>query len=181
MRTGGEGLENNDVQTIQKNVEKDLFDEQSKILDRFYSLITLTFTAFGFSITVLSFVFGRGIPHIFEALSSYHVSFSFFCILVAFLISIFNILALFNHRKLVNRGGMIRYRDDNELENNNLKLYLSIAKKKNYYVIAISFIGLALTSLFNNFAQHPILTAIITLGFLVTVTHLIHNYRRHPS
>lgn len=48
-----------EIQAIQKNVEKDLFEEQSKVLDRFYSLITLTFTAFGFSITALSFFSGE--------------------------------------------------------------------------------------------------------------------------
>jgi hypothetical protein len=166
-----------EIQTIQKNVEKDLFDEQSKILDRFYSLIILTFTAFGFSITALTFIFGRGIPHIQEALSSYHVAFSFFCILMAFLISVFNLLALFRHRRLVNRGDIIGYRENNELVNNNLKLYRSIAKQKNYYVIAITFVGLALTSFFNSFAKHHVLTAIITIGFIVVVAFLIRNSR----
>ena len=168
-----------EIQTIQKNVEKDLFDEQNKILDRFYLLITLTFTAFGFSITVLSFIFGRGVSNIHEALRSYHVSFSFFCILMAFLISVFNLLSLFHHRRLVNRGGMVGYREDDELINNNLKLHISIAKQKNYYVIAITFVGLGLTSLFNSFAQHPVLTAIINIGFIVVVVFLIRNSRRY--
>jgi len=170
-----------EILTIQKNVEKDLFDEQNKILDRFYSLITLTFTAFGFYITALTFIFGRGLPHIQEALRSYHVSFSFLCILVAFLISIFNLLALFRYRRLVNRGGMIGYRENNELINNNLKLYRSVARQKNNYVIAITFIGLALTSFFNSFAQHTFLTAIITIGFIAVTAFLIRNSRRYSD
>ncbi len=48
-----------EIQAIQKSVEKDLFEEQNKVLDRFYSLITLTFTAFAFSITALSFFSGE--------------------------------------------------------------------------------------------------------------------------
>ncbi len=170
-------MEENEVLTIQKNVEKDLFDEQNKIMDRFYSLMILTFTVFGFSVTVLTFIFGRGIPNIIEALGSYHISFSFLCMLMTFLISIFNLLALFRLRRLVNRDGMIGYREGDELINNNLKLYLSIAKQKNYYVIAITFVGLALTSFFNSFAQHHILTAIIIIGFIAVVVFLVFNYR----
>lgn len=174
-------MEENGALTIQKNVEKDLFDEQSKILDRFFSLIILTFTAFGFSITALTFMFGRGNPHIFESLGSYHVSFSFLCILMAFLISIFNLLALFRYRKVVNKGSMIGYREGNELIDNNMRLYHSIKKQKNYYVIAITFIGLALTSFFNSFAKHPVLTAIITIGFILVMAFLIRNSRRDLS
>ena len=175
---GGNDMGEDDIQNIQKNVEKDLFDEQNRILDRFYSLIILTFTVFGFSITVLTFIFGRGPPHIIEALGSNHISFSFFCILMAFLISIFNLLALFHHRMLVNRGDIIGYREGNELVNNNLKLYRSIARQRNYYIIAITFVGLALTSFFNNFAQHHTLTVIITIGFIVVVAFLVRNSRR---
>lgn len=51
-----------EIQAIQKSVEKDLFEEQNKVLDRFYSLITLTFTAFAFSITALSFFFRERSP-----------------------------------------------------------------------------------------------------------------------
>lgn len=174
-------MEEDEIQTIQKNVEKDLFDEQSKILDRFYSLIILTFTAFGFSITALTFIFGRGPTSFHEALRSYHVAFSFLCLLMVFFISIINVLALFHHRRLVNMGDMIGYREDDELVKNNLELYLSIAKQKNYYVIAIAFIGLSLTSFFNNFAQHPVLTAVITIGFVLIVAFLIHNFLQCTS
>jgi FtsH-binding integral membrane protein len=174
-------MEEDEVQTIQRNVEKDLFDEQGKIMDRFYSLMLLTFTIFGFTITALSFLFGRGVPNILEALGPRHISFSFFCMLMAFLISIFNLLVLFHHRRLVHRGGMIRYREGNELINNNLKLYRSNARHKNFYVIAITFIGLALTSFFNSFAQHHVLTLIITIGFVVVVVFLVINTRRNLS
>jgi uncharacterized membrane protein (DUF485 family) len=76
---------------------------------------------------------------------------------------------------------MIRYREGDELINNNLKLYRSNARHKNFYVIAITFIGLALTSFFNSFAQHRILTAVITIGFVVVVVFLVLNSRRGLS
>jgi FtsH-binding integral membrane protein len=176
-----EKMEDEEIQIIQKNVEKDLFEEQSKILDRFYSLITLTLTAAGVSLTVLTFMSSRGLVNIQEALRSYHVNFCFLCIVLAFMISILNMLALFHHRKLVKIGDMIGYRENNELINNNFKLYLSIARQKNYYVIAITFVGLALISLYNHFAQHPIVTITVGIGFVVIVAFLIRNSRRYLS
>jgi len=178
---GGNGMVEDEIQTVQRNVEKDLFEEQSKVLDRFYSLIILTFTAFGFSITSLTFIFGRGSTSFREAFSSYHVSFSFFCLFMAFLISIINVLAIFHHRKLVRRGGMIGYREGNELVSNNLKLYLDISRQKNYYAIAITFIALGLTSLLNNFSQYRGISLVLTAGFVVIVLLLIGNYRRYLS
>lgn len=53
--TLGDKKVEDEVQTMQRNVEKDLFYEQGKILDRFYSLITLIITTFGFTITALTF------------------------------------------------------------------------------------------------------------------------------
>ncbi|MGB9939176.1 hypothetical protein [Methanosarcina sp.] len=179
--TLGDKKVEDEIQTIQRNIEKDLFDEQSKILDRFYSLITLTFTAFGFSITALTFFFGRGIPSFREALRSYHIYFSFLCIFMAFLISIINVLAIFHHRKLVRKGNTVGYREDNELVNNNLKLYLAISRQKNYYVIAITLIGLGLTSFINHFSQHRAISVALTTGFVVIVLLLIRNSRRYLS
>lgn len=179
--TLGDKKVEDETQTMQKNVEKDLFDEQSKILDRFYSLITLTFTAFGFSITALSFIFGRGVSSFHEAVRSYHISFSFFCLFMAFLISVINVLAMFHHRRLIRKGDTIGYRENNELANNNLKLYLDISRQKNYYVIAITFIALGLTSLVNHFSQHRGLSIVLTTGFVVIVMLLIRNSRRYLS
>lgn len=170
-----------EITAVQRSIEKDLFEEQSKILDRFYSLITLTITTFGFTITALTFFFGRGAPNIFEALRSYHISFSFFCLFMAFLISIVNVLAIFHHRKLVRRGNMVGYRENKELIDNNLRLYLDISRQKNYYVIAITFIALGLTSLINNFSQHRGLSIVLTAGFVAIVLLLIRNSRRYLS
>jgi hypothetical protein len=178
---GEKGMVEDEIQTIQRNVEKDLFDEQSKILDRFYSLIILTFTAFGFSVTALTFIFGRGGTSFREALSSYHISFSFFCLFMAFLISIINVLAIFHHRRLVRRGEVIGYREGKELVNNNLKLYLDISRQKNYYAIAITFIALGLTSLVNHFSQHRGLSVVLSAGFVLIVLLLIRNSRRYLS
>jgi hypothetical protein len=165
--------------SIQKNVEKDLFDEQGKILDRFHSLITLTLTVAGFTFTFLSIMFSRNSPEIKKALLSYNVTFSFLCIFTALLLSIINVLAIFHHRKLVNKGGKIGYREDGELVNNNLKLYLDISKQKNYYIIAITLIGIGLTSFINHFSQHHILAIILTTGFTLIVIFLIRNSRQY--
>lgn len=76
---------------------------------------------------------------------------------------------------------MIGYREDNELINNNLILYLSIARQKNYYVIAITLIGLGITSFINHFSQHRIVSAILAAGFVLIVLLLIRNSRRYLS
>ena len=99
-----------EIQTMQRDVEKDLFDEQNKVLDRYYSLIILIITTFGFTITALTFFLSRVTPNIREALYSYHVFFSFLCLFMAFLISITNVLAIFHHRKLVRRGDKVVFR-----------------------------------------------------------------------
>lgn len=179
--TLGDKKVENEIQTMQRNIEKDLFDEQSKVLDRFYSLITLTITTFGFTITALTFFISRLTINIGEALHSYHVFFSFLCLFMSFLISIINVLAIFHHRKLVRKGDMIVYREYNELVNNNLRLYLDISRQKNYYVIAVTLIGLALTSLFNHFSQHRIVAVVLTTGFIVIVLLIIRNSRRYLS
>jgi FtsH-binding integral membrane protein len=179
--TLGDKKVENEIQTLQRDIENDLFDEQSKILDRYYSLITLTITTFGFTITALTFFFGKGLPNFREALRSYHVSFSFFCIFMAFLVSIINVLAIFHHRRLVRKGDTVVYREDNELVNNNLRLYLDISRQKNYYVIAVTLIGLGLTSFINQFSQHRALSVVLTAGFVVIVILLIHNSRRYLS
>lgn len=179
--TLGDKKAEDEFQTMQRNVEKDLFYEQNKILDRFYSLITLIITTFGFTITAITFFLGRVPSNIHEALRSYHVFFSFLCLFMAFLISIINVLAIFHHRKLVRRGDRVVYREDNELVNNNLRLYLDISRQKNYYVIAVTLIGLALTSLFNHFSQHHVISAAFTTGFVLIVLLLIRNCRRYLS
>lgn len=177
--TLGDKKVEDEVQTMQRNVEKDLFYEQSKILDRYYSLITLIITTFGFIITALTFFLGRLTPNISEALHSYHVFFSFLCLFMAFLISIINVLAIFHHRKLVRRGNTVVYREYDELVNNNLRLYLDISRQKNYYVIAVTLIGLALTSLFNHFSQHRVIAIVLTAGFVLVVLLIIRNSRRY--
>lgn len=168
-------------QATQRSIEKDLFEEQNKTLDRFFSLITLTFTVFGFSIAALSFVYGRGISSYQEALRSYHIAFALFCLFIAFFISIGNVLVIFHHRKLVRRGDKVEYREGNELISNNLKIYLDISRRKNYYVIAVTLIGLGLTSFVNHFSQHPGLAAVLTIGFVVIVLMLMRNFRRYLS
>ena len=169
-----------EIQAVQIRVERDLFEEQNKILDRFYSLIILTITVSGFSFTFLTFMLGKGI-NAQKALYSYHVNLSFICILLAFIIAIVNVLAIFHHRKLVNKSGTIGYREDYELVNNNLRLYRDIARQKNYYIIAITLIGIGLISLFNHFSQHRVLTMTVGIGFIMVMIFLIHNSRRYLS
>ncbi len=173
-------MEEEEIQHMQRSIERDLFEEQNKILDRFSSLITLTITISGFSFTFLTIMLGKG-TYFQEALRSSHIGLSFVCIIAAFLISIVNVLAIFHHRRLVNKGGTIVYRENNELVTNNLKLYLAIRRQKNYYVIAITLVGLGLVSLFNHFSQHHILTTILGIGFIVVMLLLIRNSRRYLS
>ncbi len=179
--TLGDKKAEDEFQTMQRNVEKDLFYEQNKILDRFYSLITLIITTFGFTITAITFFLGRVPSNIHEALRSYHVFFSFLCLFMAFLISIINVLAIFHHRKVVRRGDKVIYREGNELVNNNLILYRCIARQKNYYIIAVSLIGLGLTYLFNQFSEHHVVSVALTTGFVIIVFLLIRNSRRYLS
>lgn len=170
-----------DETALQRNVEKDLFEEQNKILDRFYTLLTLSIVTGGFTFTILTFMFGRSNPNVREILLTYNVAFTFLCIFGAFFISIINILSTFHHRKLVNKGGIIGYREDDELVNNNLKLYRAIARQKNYYVIAITLIGLGISYFFNQFSQHRVLSIGVTAGFVLVVMFLIRNSRRYLS
>ncbi|MPM29545.1 hypothetical protein SDC9_76085 [bioreactor metagenome] len=76
---------------------------------------------------------------------------------------------------------MVGYRENKELIDNNLRLYLDISRQKNYYVIAITFIALGLTSLINNFSQHRGLSIVLTAGFVAIVLLLIRNSRRYLS
>lgn len=59
-----------DSQNIQERIEKDLFDEHNKILDRFYSLIGLMFTASGFTLTVITFSICKGVTTLSEAINN---------------------------------------------------------------------------------------------------------------
>jgi len=126
-------------------------------------------------------MFGRSAPNIREILLTYHVAFTFLCIFGAFFISIINILSTFHHRKLVNKGGKIGYRENGELVNNNLELYLAISKQKNNYVIAITLIGLGISFFFSQFSQHRVLSIGLTAGFVLVVMFLIRNSRRYLS
>lgn len=167
-----------DNQNLQKGIEKDLFDEHNKILDRFYSLISLTFTAFGFSLTVLTFTIGKGIESLQKALGDYHIKLCFLSLFLAFLISIFNVLSLTHHKRLVTKNGSIGYREGDELLNNNVKIYNAVSKQKDYYINAIIFIAFALIALFNSFLKHYFLSIMLTIGFLAMVVLSIRESRK---
>ena len=170
-----------DSQNIQERIEKDLFDEHNKILDRFYSLIGLIFTASGFTLTVITFSISRGVTTLSEAINNYHISLCLLSLFLAFLISILNVLALSHHRRLIKRGNSIGYRDGDKLANNNVKLYSAVAKQKDYYIIAISLIAFSLISLYNYFAKHHFLTIMLTIGFFVMVASSIAESRRYRA
>jgi hypothetical protein len=158
-----------DFLNIQRGIEKDLFDEHNKILDRFYSLISLMFAAAGFSLTVITFVIGKGIENIQTALGDYHILLCFFSLILAFIISIINVLSLTHHRRLVKKDGSMGYREGDELVINNIKMSRDITKQKDQYTIAITFIAVSLISLFNSFAKHTILTRMLAVVFLLMV------------
>ena len=167
-----------DFLNIQRGIEKDLFDEHNKMLDRFYSLISLMFAASGFSLTVITFVIGKGAKTIQMAFSDYHVQLCFISLFMAFIISILNVLSLTHHRKLVKKDGSMGYREGDELVINNVKISRDLTKQKDQYTIAITFIAVSLISLFNSFASHPILNKMLTVGFILMVLLSIRKSRQ---
>jgi hypothetical protein len=157
------------VDDIQRGFEKDLFDEYYKFMDRFYALLSLIFATAGFTFTVINLTLGKQVT-IQEAVSNYHISLCFCFILLAFLISVINVLSISHHKKLLLRGGAIGLREDDELVKNNIKLHYDIIKQKDYYIIAISSIGFSLISLYSYFAKYRATTAIMVIGiFLMLV------------
>jgi hypothetical protein len=44
-----------DIQNIQERIEKDIFDEYNRVLEKFHSLISLIFASAGFSFTLINF------------------------------------------------------------------------------------------------------------------------------
>ncbi len=169
------------VDNIQREIEKDLFDEYHKFMEKFYALLSLIFATAGFTFTVINLTLGKQLT-IQEAVSSYHISVCFGFILLAFLISVINVLAISHHKKLVFKGGSLGFREGDELEKNNVTIHYAIVKQKDYYVIAISSIGFSLISLYSYFAKYRFMTVIMMVGiFLMLVIsirkshHMIQN------
>ena len=162
-------MADDDFLNIQRGIEKDLFDEHNKMLDRFYSLISLMFAASGFSLTVITFVIGKGVETVQMAFGDYHVQLCFISLFLAFIISILNVLSLTHHRRLVKKDGSMGYREGDELVINNVKISRDLTKQKDQYTIAITFIAVSLISLFNSFASHPIRNKMLTVGFILMV------------
>ncbi len=154
---------------IQRGIEEDLFDEYHRIVEKFYALLSLIFATAGFTFTVINLTLGKQVT-IQEAISNHHISLCFCFILLAFLISVVNVLAISHHKRLVLKGNFIGYREGEELLNNNIKIHYDIIKRKDYYAIAISSIGFSLLSLYSYFAKYRFTTAIMVVGiFLMLV------------
>jgi hypothetical protein len=154
---------------IQRDIEKDLFDEYNKIVEKFYSLLSLIFATAGFTFTVINLTLGKQVT-IQEAVSNHHISLCFCFILLAFLISVINVLAISHYKKIVLKDNSIGYREGDELLTNNIKIHYDIIKRKDYYTIAISSIGFSLISLYSYFAKYRFTTIIMVVGiFLMLV------------
>jgi hypothetical protein len=167
-----------DFQEIQREIEKELFRNRAGNLDRFYSLINLMFAASGFIITVLTFVISRGIVSLEQIIDNDSIKLCFLSLFMAFIISIMNVLSLIQHKKLVQKDGLIGYREGNELVNNNLKMYIVFDKQKYYYLISLIFIVVSLLSLINSFSQNNFLNILVVIGFLGLVVFSIYRFRK---
>lgn len=148
-----------------KKIEKDIFDEYNRVLEKFHSLISLIFASAGFSFTLIIFYCGKSAT-LREELGNYHISLCFLFLFLALLISIINVLAISHYQRLVKKVGSIGYRDGDELVNHNVKLHSTITKQKDFYLIAISLITFAFVSLFNSFVKHVVLTIMLTIGLV---------------
>ena len=170
----GNCMENNE---IQREIEKDLFEEYYKFMEKFYALLSLIFATAGFTFTVINLTLGKQIS-IQEAISNYHVGLCFVFIVLAFLISVINVLAISHHKKLILKDGLMAYREGDELAKNNVKIHYAIIKQKDYYIIAISSIGFSLISLYGYFAKYRLTTVIMTIViFLMLVISVRKSHR----
>lgn len=159
------------VDNIQREIEKDLFDEYHKFMEKFYALLSLIFATAGFTFTVINLTLGKQLT-IQEAISNYHIGLCFAFILLAFLISVINVLAISHHKRIVLKGESMGYREGVELVKNNVKIHYAIMKQKDYYVIAISSIGFSLITLVSYFARHryTIVLMIIVIFLMLVIS-----------
>lgn len=165
---------------IQRGIEKDLFDEYYKFMERFYSLLSLIFATAGFSFTVINLTLGKQVS-IQEAISNYHISLCFCFIILAFLISVINVLAISHHKKLVLKGGSMGLREGEELVKNNIKIHYDIMKQRDYYIIAISSIGFSLISLYSYFAKYRATTVIMMVGIFLMLAISIRKSHHNDT
>ncbi len=153
---------------VQEKIEKELFEEYDKVLDRIFSLIKFIFVIFGFYAIILYDIHGKLDKSIF--VNAPDPDISTISILSSFLSMILAIVYLF--RKLVSEqiykfkdvNHLIQYRKGNELRINNLELFSEIKKMNSRYKSAIYLIGLSLV-LFCSYIRpelfYPILGLII--------------------
>lgn len=158
----------------QIQVQEDLFEEYNKITDKFITLLSLIFATAGFTFTVINITLGKNVT-IQDVVNNNHIKLSFVFTLIAFLISLYNVLATSYHKKIILRDNSIGYRDGDELKNNNIKLFGSISKQKDHYIITIAAIGFSLISLYSYFAQYRA-TSIILI--LIVFTALVISIRK---
>lgn len=167
-------MEDNDVQ---KEIEEELFKEYYKFMDKFTALLSLIFATAGFTFTVINLTLGKQVS-IQEALSNYHIGLSFLFIVLAFLISVINVIAISHHKKTILKDGLMAYREGDELAKNNVKIHYAINKQKDYYIIAISSIGFSLISLYSYFEKYRFTGVIMVIAIFLM---LIISIRKSHS
>jgi hypothetical protein len=162
---------------VQREVEKDLFEEHNKILDRFSSLIFFIFFATCFSFIIITFTTNKENTTIKDAIADYNIICCFIFLFVAFLISCYNLIEVVKHNRLVNKVRSIEYWDGDELVKHNIKLYSAVKNQKDDYAIVIGLIAISFVSLYSYFAQIPnvyIILVFFLVGLLVWVKMVRH-------
>lgn len=136
-------------QDIQEKIEKELFEDYDKILDRIFSLIKFIFVIFGFYAVILYDIHGKLDKGVFinapdPDISTISILFCFLSIIPAFYY-LFNLLVSKQNYKFEELNNLIQYRKGIELKRNNLKMFSEIKKMNNHYKLSVNLIGVSLT------------------------------------
>lgn len=96
-----------DSKNSQQEVEKALFTEFHKTLDRYYSLIHILSLSTGLIVTCLNITTNKDHENIRDVVNNYHIDICFLFILIAFLITIRVLVRTSHYRSLVKKGEVI--------------------------------------------------------------------------
>jgi hypothetical protein len=133
---------------VQGKIEKELFEEYDKVLDRIFSLTKFIFVIIGFFAVILYDIHGKLDKSIFvnapdPLISTISVISSFLSMSVV-IVYLFTTLVSKRIYKFEEVNHLIQYRKGNELRINNLKLFSEIKKMNGRYTSAIYLIALSL-------------------------------------
>lgn len=159
--------------------EEYLFEELNKFSDRFPSLINLILVIAGLSFTILTFSLDKTTgKSITDIVNDINITYWFCFLSLAFLVSVLSLIATHNVSRLVKNGNSIMFRNANEQNKNNMKLFTLVEEQKAFYIIATGSAAVSIPALFNYFAKNSFLSCSlpITLILLILVSVLIGVY-----